>query len=126
MVRFFNDFIVPVFRELNWDYSPVIHALGKIKEHNYQAEFLLKNTPKKSLDKRHTAIVLGIHSVNSFQLIARIYDKDGLMIKEKVLVEEVPNEMVYARFLGNAAWKDHKTFMVSSKSSQWIGSITVD
>ncbi|WP_226678565.1 hypothetical protein [Mesobacillus jeotgali] len=125
-VRIFNDYIDPVFREMDWDYSPVIHALEKVKEHNYQAQFILKNTPKKSPDKRHIALVLGIHSVNSFQLIARIYDKDGLMIKEKVLAEEVPNEMVYARFLGKAAWKDHQTFEVRSISSQWAGTITVD
>jgi hypothetical protein len=125
-VRIFNNFIAPVFRELNWDYSPVIQALEKVKLHNYQAEFLLKNTPKKSPDKRHTALVLGIHSVHFFQLIARIYDKDGLMIKEKVLVEEVPNEMVYARFLGKAAWEDNQTFEVKSKSSQWCGCITIE
>jgi hypothetical protein len=125
-VRIFNHYIAPVFRELNWDYSPVIDALEKIKDHHYQAEFLLKNTPKKSPDKRHTAIVLGVHSVSSFQLIARIFDKDGLMVKEKVLAEEVPNEMVYGRFLGKAAWKDYQTFEVRSKSSQWAGTISVD
>jgi hypothetical protein len=125
-VRIFNDYIAPVFRELNWDYSPVIAALEKIKDHHYQAEFLLKNTPKKSPDKRHTAIVLGVHSVSSFQLIARIFDKDGLMIKEKVLAEEIPNEMVYGRFLGKAAWKDYQTFEVRSESSQWAGTISVD
>ncbi|MBT2684531.1 hypothetical protein [Bacillus sp. ISL-37] len=64
--RILNDFIAPVFGRLNWDYSPVIHALGKIKEHSYQAEFLLKNTPKKSPDKRYTAVVHGVHSVNTF------------------------------------------------------------
>jgi hypothetical protein len=125
-VRIFDNYIAPVFRELDWSYSPVIQALEKIKDHHYQAEFLLKNTPKKSPDKRYTAIVLGIHSVSSFQLIARIFDKDGLMIKEKVLAKEVPNEIVYGRFLGVAAWKDHQTFEVRSKSSQWAGIISVD
>ncbi|RSD29593.1 hypothetical protein [Mesobacillus subterraneus] len=125
-VRIFEEFIVPVFRERNWDYAPVVKALEKIKEHNYQAEFLLKGTPKKSPDKNHTAIVYGLHTVSLFQLKAKIYDKDGMLIKEGILVEEVPNEIVYARFLGKPAWKDDRTFEVSSKSSQWVGSLTVD
>jgi hypothetical protein len=125
-VKIFNDYIVPVFRELKWDYAPVIEALQKIKKHHYQAEFLLKGTPKKSLDKNYTAIVTGIHTVSSFQLKGKIFDKDGLLVKEEVLVEEVPNEMVYGRFLGKAAWKDDRTFEVISKTSQWVGSIMVD
>lgn len=125
-VRVFEEFIAPVFRKMKWDYEPIIQALGKIKEHHYQAEFLLKNTPKKSPDKKYTAIVTGIHTINSFQLRGRIFDKDGLLIKEEVLVEEVPNEMVYGRYLGKAAWKDDRTFEISSKTSQWVGSITVE
>jgi hypothetical protein len=125
-VRIFNDYIAPTFQELKWDYAPVVPALEKIKEHKYQAEFLLKNTPKKSPDKNYTAIVVGTHTVSSFQLKGKIFDKDGLLVKEEVLVEEVPNEMVYRRFLGKAAWKDDRTFEVVSKTSQWVGSIMVD
>jgi hypothetical protein len=125
-LRIFNDYIVQVFQELKWDYAPVVPALEKIKEHKYQAEFLLKSTPKKSPDKNYTAIVTGIHTVSSFQLKGKIFDKVGLLVKEEVLVEEVPNEMVYGRFLGKAAWKDDRTFEVVSKTSQWVGSIMVD
>lgn len=125
-VRVFNDYIAQAFQELKWDYAPVVQALEKIKEHKYQAEFLLKNTPKKSPDKKYTAIVTGIHTINSFQLTGRIFNKDGLLIKEEVLVEDVPNEMVYGRYLGKAAWKDDRTFEISSKTSQWVGSITVE
>lgn len=125
-VKIFNDYMAPVFRELKWDYAPVVQSLRKIKEHHYQAEFLLKNTPKMSPDKNHTAIVLGVHTVSSFQLKGKIYDKAGLLIKEAVLVEEVPNEMVYGRYLGKAAWRDNETFEVSSKTSQWVGSIIVE
>jgi hypothetical protein len=123
--RVLNEYISPVFSENNWDYTPVIQALDKIKDHNYLIEFLLKGTPKKSPDKSHTAFVYAIHTNISFKLFAKIYDKDGVLVKESLLVEEVPNHIVYRRFLGKPEWKDNKTFQVSSKTSKWVGFVTI-
>jgi len=114
--RIINEYIAPVFKEKEWDFSPVYHALNKIEEHKYQAEFILKGTPKKSPDRRHIAHVIGIHMTTTFKLIAKIYDKDGLLIKEKILVEDIPNEIVYRRYLGMSEWIDNKTFQVISKT----------
>jgi len=125
-VRMMNEYIAPVFQKLNWDYSPLLQALDRIKGHGYQAEFLLKGTPKKSPDKAYTAIVTGVHTVWAFQLIAKIYDKGGLLVKQGILAEEVPHELVYARYLGKAEWIDNQTLQVSSKTSKWTGILTVD
>lgn len=125
-VRILQEYISPVFQDKNWDFSPVTDALTKIKEHNYYAEFILQGTPKKSPDKQQIAIVTGIHSITSFKLVAKIYDKGGMMIKEKVLVEDVPNELVYGRYLGKPQWKDNKTFQVSSRTSKWFGTILIE
>ncbi|WP_368297640.1 hypothetical protein [Cytobacillus firmus] len=123
--RVFNEFISPVFQEKSWNYTPVKDALEKIKEHKYSVEFLLKGTPKKSPDKEHTAYAVGVHTVTSFKLMAKIYHKSGLMVKEEVLVEEVPSHVVYGRFLGKPEWVDNRTFQVASKTSQWVGVITI-
>jgi hypothetical protein len=123
--RVLNEYISPVFREKKWDYTQVVRALDKIKDHNFLIEFLLKGTPKKSPDKNHIAFVTGVHTISSFRLIAKIYDKEGVLVKENTLVEEVPSDIVYGRFIGKPEWKDNKTFQVSSKTSQWVGSITI-
>jgi hypothetical protein len=123
--RVMDEFIFPVFEEKGWDYNPVRKALNKIKEHNFFLEFLLKGTPKKSPDKNHTAFVFAFHTNTSFRLVAKIYSKEGLLVKEKVLVEEAPIDLAYRRFLGKPDWKDNNTFEVSSKISQWVGSITI-
>lgn len=125
-VRIINEYIRPVFNKFGWDFTPVICALEKIKEHNYHAEFVLAGTPKKSPDKNYSALVFGLHTVHDFKLIGKIYDKKGFLVKKEVLIEEVPNEFVYARFLGKPEWKDKHTFQVISKSSKWIGSVTID
>lgn len=57
--------------------------------------------------------------------MAKIYHKSGLMVKEEVLVEEVPSHVVYGRFLGKPEWVDNRTFQVASKTSQWVGVITI-
>lgn len=123
--RVFNEFISPVFKEKGWNYTPVKEALEKIKEHKFSVEFLLNGTPKKSPDKEHIACVTGVHTVTSFKLMAKIYHKGGLLVKEEVLVEEVPSHVVYRRFLGKPEWVDHRTFQVASKTSQWVGAITI-
>jgi hypothetical protein len=124
-LRIMNEFINPVFEEKGWDYNPVRQALRKIKEHNFFIEFLLKGTPKKSPDKNNTAYVFAVHTNTSFRLIAKIYSKRGLLVKEKVLVEDAPSDIVYKRFLGKPEWIDNTTFQVSSKTSQWVGAITL-
>lgn len=125
-VRILQEYVAPVFQKKNWDFTPVDEALNKLPGHNYQAEFLLKGTPKKSPDKDHTAVVVSIHTTLSFKLVGKIYHKNGLLVKQEVLVEDIPTDMFYRMYLGKPSWKDPTTFQVSSETSQWVVKIEVD
>lgn len=63
--RMMNEYIAPVFQKLNWDYSPLVQALDRIKGHGYQAEFLLKGTPSAlSLISLHSHKFVGHSTVS--------------------------------------------------------------
>ncbi|PGZ86720.1 hypothetical protein [Bacillus sp. AFS029533] len=100
-------------------------VLEKIIEQNYEAVFLVDKTPKKSPSRKRIAILKGIHRSEGFQLRCEVYNEKGLRIIDKLLVEEVGNETVYARFLGTLRWESEDLIVVKSKSSQWMAEIHI-
>jgi len=51
--------------------------------------------------------------------------KKGLRIINQLLVEEVGNEVVYARFLGSLKWESNQLITVKSKTSSWTKEIHI-
>lgn len=100
-------------------------ALEKIIEQNYETVFLVDKTPKKSPNRKRIAFLKGIHRSEGFQLRCEVYNEKGLRIVDKLLVEEVGNEIVYARFLGTLRWESEDLIVVKSKSSKWTAEIQI-
>ncbi|WP_338751124.1 hypothetical protein [Bacillus sp. FJAT-52991] len=100
-------------------------ALGEIVKQNYEAVFLVGQTPKKSPNRKQLAILKGIHRSEGFQLRCEVYNEKGLRILDQLLVEEVGNEIVYSRFLGTLKWENENLIVVKSKSSQWTATVSV-
>lgn len=119
-----RQYVIPVLEE-NSNLSPNIvrgyieESLDEIVKQNYEGIFLVGKTPKKSPSRKKIAILKGIHRVQGFQLRCEVYDEKGMKIKDKLLVEEVGNEMVYDRFLGTLKWESENLIVVNSKSSSW-------
>ncbi|MCA1321403.1 hypothetical protein LC085_15975 [Bacillus tianshenii] len=105
--------------------SYVEEALHEIVKRNYEIVFLVDKTPRKSPNRKKMAILRGIHRSEGFQLRCEIYNDKGLKIIDRLLVEEVGNEIVYARFLGNLKWVDDDLIVVSSRTSSWKEEIVV-
>ncbi|MBM7620949.1 hypothetical protein JOC95_002804 [Bacillus tianshenii] len=105
--------------------SCVEEALSEIVRRNYEIVFLVDKTPRKSPNRKKMAILRGIHRSEGFQLRCEIYNDKGLKIIDQLLVEEVGNEIVYARFLGNLKWVNDNLIVVSSKTSSWKEEIEV-
>ncbi|HHX7182495.1 hypothetical protein [Bacillus cereus group sp. BY128LC] len=103
----------------------VEEALDEIAKQNYEGIFLVGKTPKKSPSRKKMAILKGIHRVKGFQLRCEVYDEKGLKILDKLLVEEVGNEVVYSRFLGTLKWESENLILVKSKSSNWEEEIRI-
>ncbi|HDR3328190.1 MULTISPECIES: hypothetical protein [Bacillus] len=119
-----RQYVIPELEE-NSILSPSIvkgyteESLEEIVKQNYEGIFLVGKTPKKSPSRKKVAILKGIHRVKGFQLRCEVYDEKGLKIRDQLLVEEVGNEMVYARFLGTLKWESENLIVVQSKSSSW-------
>jgi hypothetical protein len=99
--------------------SYVEEALNEIVKQNFEAVFIVDKTPKKSPSRKKMAILKGIHRSEGFQLRCEVYNEKGLRIIDELLVKEVGNETVYARFLGTLKWENENLITVKSKSSSW-------
>ncbi|NWK72279.1 hypothetical protein HWX41_25315 [Bacillus paramycoides] len=125
-----RQYVIPVLEENSSLLSNSIRgyiekALDEIVKQNYEGIFLVGKTPKKSPSRKKIAILKGIHRVKGFQLRCEVYDEKGLKIRDQLLVEEVGNEMVYARFLGTLKWESENLIVVQSKTSSWKEEICV-
>ncbi len=103
----------------------VEESLEEIVKQNYEAVFLVAKTPKKSPNRKLLAMLKGIHRCSGFQLWCEVYDEKGLRIINQLLVEEVGNEVVYARFLGSLKWESNQLITVKSKTSSWTKEIHI-
>ncbi|WP_342666964.1 hypothetical protein [Priestia koreensis] len=128
--RVVRKYILPTFQQYS-SLSPSIveryveEALEEIVKENYEKVFLVAKTPKKSPNRKNTAILKGIHRVSGFQLWCEIYNARSLGIVNQLLVEEVGNEVVYARFLGELKWENNEKVIVKSKTSSWFSQIEI-
>ncbi len=104
----------------------VNEALQEIEKENYEIVFLVDKTPKKSPSRKKTAILKGIHRSEGFQLMCEVYNDKGLRVVNKLLVEEVGNEVVYSRFLGKLKWENEHLIIVKSKTSSWMEEVHVE
>lgn len=100
-------------------------ALEEIVNQNYEAIFLAAKTPKKSPNRKLLAMLKGVHRYSGFQLWCEVYNERGLRITNELLVEEVGNEVVYARFLGELKWKSNQLIIIKSKTSSWMKEVHI-
>ncbi|WP_077301657.1 hypothetical protein [Virgibacillus pantothenticus] len=124
-------YVVPVLEKYSNFTLPTIltyveEALEEIVRQNYEAVFLVGKTPKRSRSRKKIAILKGIHRSEGFQLRCEVYNDAGLQIIDQLLVEEIGNEIRYARFLGDLKWENEHLIVVKSKSSSWKEEIKID
>ncbi|RFB20682.1 hypothetical protein DZB87_26345 [Bacillus sp. ALD] len=103
----------------------VEEALDEIVKQNYEAIFLVAKTPKKSPNRKLLAMLKVVHRYSGFQLWCEVYNEKGLRIINQLLVEEVGNEVVYARFLGELKWESNQLITVRSKTSSWMKEVDI-
>src|SRR6478735_2989858 len=103
----------------------VEEALEEIVSQGYEAIFLVAKTPKKSPNRKLLAMLRGVHRYSGFQLWCEVYNEKGLRIINELLVEEVGNEVVYARFLGQLRWESNQLITIKSKTSSWMKEVHI-
>ncbi|MED4205773.1 hypothetical protein [Neobacillus mesonae] len=121
-------YIVPAIKTYSKLSSSIIEsyveeALSEIAKQNFEAVFIIDKTLRKSPSRKKKAILKGIHRSEGFQLRCEVYNEKGLRMIDELLVEQVGNEVVYARFLGTLKWENENLIVVKSKSSSWNAEI---
>ncbi|GGE62023.1 hypothetical protein [Priestia taiwanensis] len=126
-----RQYVIPVL-EKHCDLEPseisvyIEEALDYVIQENYEAIFLVDKTPKKSPSRKRTAILKGIHRSEGFQLWCEVYNEKGRRVVNQLFVEEVGNEIVYARFLGTLKWENENHIVIKSKKSSWTAEVHVE
>jgi hypothetical protein len=124
------QYVVPALNEFSDLSKEEIHeminlSLEKIALRNYEVVFLAGKTPKKSPNRKQVALLRGIHQSEGFQLYCEVFDSKGFRIANKLLVEEVGDEDVYARFLGELKWENDSFIRVKSRTSSWEATVEI-
>jgi hypothetical protein len=125
-----RSYVVPVLEKYS-SFSLVTiqkyveEALEEIVSQGYEAIFLVAKTPKKSPNRKLLAMLRGVHRYSGFQLWCEVYNERGLRIINELLVEEVGNEVVYARFLGELKWESNQLITIKSKTSSWMKEVHI-
>ncbi|MBX9993603.1 hypothetical protein [Priestia aryabhattai] len=125
-----RSYVVPVLEKyssfsLVTTQNYVEEALEEIVSQGYEASFLVVKTPKKSPNRKLLAMLRGVHRYSGFQLWCEVYNERGLRIINELLVEEVGNEVVYARFLGQLKWESNQLITIKSKTSSWMKEVHI-
>ncbi|KML26976.1 MULTISPECIES: hypothetical protein [Bacillaceae] len=125
-----RSYVVPVLEKyssfsLVTTQNYVEEALEEIVSQGYEASFLVAKTPKKSPNRKLLAMLRGVHRYSGFQLWCEVYNERGLRIINELLVEEVGNEVVYARFLGQLKWESNQLITIKSKTSSWMKEVHI-
>jgi hypothetical protein len=112
---FFRKVLFRIWKYKEWDLTEVETALQQAKKVGFTYTFLLKGTPKKAPDKKHTAIVKCTVDFRSFRMTCSIHDRFRVLVREDVMAEELPSPFIYARLVGNPIWETNEVFSVVPK-----------
>lgn len=112
---FFRKVLFKIWEYKAWDSTEVETALLRAKKVGFTYTFLLKGTPKKAPDRKHTAIVKCTVDFMSFRMICSIHDRFSVLVREEVMAEELPSPFIYARFVGKPVWETSEIFSVVPK-----------
>ena len=120
----FQNAINAACTELNYDCQPFHHAYEKVKDMDYQNEYIhgkLKSAP----NRRHKA---GIHIrvEEEYAAISTLMqDKEGNETARIALLRTLPHYMFIYKFIHHIKWLDKDRFLISDKSGQVMFSVNV-
>lgn len=105
--------VLQAMREHNWDTESFVYACDQVRLNDYQNKWVWKKKKNKSSIVGEVFIE---HEVKSVKIFMRVKSKSGEIIKEQQLIEDMPNEFVYAPYLGEIEWiSDNCVALITKK-----------
>ncbi|MGN0245371.1 MAG: hypothetical protein ACI4DK_05350 [Lachnospiraceae bacterium] len=101
----------------SFDVEEIQKACNKIVDSNYVNEWFW-NKPVKS--KQVSVQIKVLHEVESVSIYMVFKDSIKNVYEEKFLVEDIPDERVYSKYLGKLEWISVRTARLSTKNGEYF------
>lgn len=101
----------------SFDVEEIQKACNKIVDSNYVNEWFW-NKPVKS--KQVSVQIKVLHEVESVSIYMVFKDSIKNVCEEKFLVEDIPDERVYSKYLGKLEWISVRTARLSTKNGEYF------
>ena len=101
----------------SFDVEEIQKACNKIVDSNYVNEWFW-NKPVKS--KKVSVQIKVLHEVENVSIYMVFKDSIKNVCEEKFLVEDIPDERVYSKYLGKLEWISVRTARLSTKNGEYF------
>lgn len=96
----------------NWNTESFEYACNQVRINDYQNKWVWK---KKKNKLGIIAEIFINHDVKNVEIYMRIKSKSNELIKEELLIKDIPNEFVYVPYLGDIKWIDDHCVALMTK-----------
>lgn len=119
--------IVLTVKTFKWDILPFQNAKDAVLRTNYMYHWIWKK-PKLNPSKRYKAEIFCEHEIDFFRISLVAKDKNDNILKTIHLIDEEPNEFIFAKYFGSFDWISENEISFSSKdgSISWVYNINKD
>ena len=101
---------------LGWPTDEIVEAFTRARQDDLINEW--KFQPKWSPTRKLRAYVRCVHEIESFRAWMRVEDRDGSLVAEQHLFDEIPDEFCFFPRLGKVRWIDRTSVRLSDRAGQ--------
>lgn len=112
-----------VARSEGWSEAPFDDAYRRVVADEYRNE--ATSPPLRGPDKAHVAVVHSIHDADRYRAWLIVYGRHGEEIARTQVIDELPDELIFARRLGRAKWKGPSRVVFVSRGDEVLGAIDI-
>jgi hypothetical protein len=107
-----------------WPWPPFECAFAAVKRKDHRNEW--EWGKRASPDRRHRAWLACEHEVRAFSAWCVVQTRDGREVARVKLVETLPSEFVFVRFLGALRWTSNRHVELVSQDGKIVGGVSTE
>jgi hypothetical protein len=103
----------------NWPRAPFDEARAGVADRNYENEWLWGGV-KANPARRLWASILCNHTPTNFTATLVVHDRDERVVVSAILIDDLPDEFVFAKKLGRLRWVSNNVIQLLDKSGSLV------
>lgn len=111
-------------RQLGWSPEPFLEAAREVKRLEYKNERWLERA-KWSPSRKLRADVWCVHEPSQFRAWLVVMDADGGEVVRELVVDDIPDEFIFAPVLGSVRWDSNTRVSLLNKKREVVGYMDV-